>query len=154
MNFAQKKVLSVAAGLASIVFTIVSVCTATYAWFAMNNTVSATGMSVRCKESDAPINLTYDVLKFNDDTKLGVSFGQTPTAIELPEYDSYISKKNEYANVISVRNIDGKRYSNGPAEGLNSSIKTIIKDACGYQNFERFRKRVLLILRDKKDPSH
>lgn len=100
MNFAQKKVLSVAAGLASIVFTIVSVCTATYAWFATNNTVTASGMSVRCKESDAPINLTYDVLKFDDDTKLGVSYGQTPAAIELPEYDSYISKKNEYANVI------------------------------------------------------
>lgn len=62
--------------------------------------------------------------------------------------------KEEIANAISVRNIDGKRYSNGPAEGLNNSIKTIIKDACGYQNFERFRKRVLLILRDKKDPSH
>lgn len=100
MNFAQKKVLSVAAGLASIVFTIVSVCTATYAWFATNNTVSASGMSVRCKDNDAPINLTYDVLKFNDDTKLGESYGQTPAAIELPEYDSYISKKNEYANVI------------------------------------------------------
>ncbi len=100
MNFAQKKVLSVAAGLASIVFTIVSVCTATYAWFATNNTVTASGMSVRCKESDAPINLTYDVLKFDDDTKLGVSYGQTPAAIELPEYDRYISKKNEYANVI------------------------------------------------------
>lgn len=62
--------------------------------------------------------------------------------------------KAEIVNGISVRNIDGKRYSNGPAEGLNNSIKTIIKDACGYQNFERFRKRVLLVLRDKKDPSH
>lgn len=100
MNFAQKKVLSVAAGLASIVFTIVSVCTATFAWFSTNEQVSATGMNVRCADASSPINLTYDVLKFDDDTKLGVSYGQTPAAIELPEYDSYISKKNEYANVI------------------------------------------------------
>jgi len=62
--------------------------------------------------------------------------------------------KSEIANAISVRYIDGKRYSNGPAEGLNSSIKTIIKDANGYKNFERFRKRALLILRDKKDLPH
>lgn len=100
INFAQKKVLSIAAGLASIVFTIVSVCTATVAWFSINNNVDATGMRVRCADPDTPITLTYDVLKFDDNTKLGVSYGQTPAAIVLPEYDSYISKKNEYANVI------------------------------------------------------
>ena len=131
MNFAQKKVLSVAAGLASIVFTIVSVCTATYAWFAMNNTVSATGMSVRCKESDAPINLTYDVLKFNDDTKLGVSFGQTPTAIELPEYDSYISKKNEYANVIL-------RFEATFSEGLATTDYVAFDIDCSAELFRTF----------------
>jgi len=68
--------------------------------------------------------------------------------------NTYHKWRYEITNAITVRNIDGKRYSNGPAEGLNNSIKTIIKDANGYQNFERFRKRVLLILRDKKDPSH
>lgn len=100
MNFAQKKVLSIAAGIASIGFTIVSVCTATVAWFAINQNVTATGMSIRCADNEPPIDLTYDVLKFDDDTKLGTSYGQTPSAIELPEYDSYISKKNEYANVV------------------------------------------------------
>jgi len=100
MNFAQKKVLSIAAGIASIGFTIVSVCTATMAWFAINRNVTATGMNIRCADSQPPINLIYDVLKFNDDTKLGTSYGQTPSEIELPEYDSYISKKNEYANVV------------------------------------------------------
>lgn len=68
--------------------------------------------------------------------------------------NTYKKRKVEIANAITVKNIDGKRYSNGPAEGLNNSIKTIIKDANGYKNFERFRKRALLILRDKKDPSH
>lgn len=67
--------------------------------------------------------------------------------------NTYEKWKNEIANAISAKRDDGKRYSNGPAEGLNSSIKTIIKDANGYKNFERFRKRALLILRDRKDPS-
>lgn len=67
---------------------------------------------------------------------------------------TYQKWKIEIANAITVRNENGKRYSNGPAEGLNNAIKTIIKDANGYKNFERFRKRTLLILRDKKDPSH
>ena len=37
--------------------------------------------------------------------------------------------------------------SNGIAEGINNVIKTIIKDAYGFHNFERFRKRALLLLR-------
>ena len=68
--------------------------------------------------------------------------------------NTYAKWKAEIANAITVKNQEGKRYSNGPAEGLNNAIKTIIKDANGYRNFERFRKRALLILRDRKDPSH
>ena len=59
----------------------------------------------------------------------------------------------EIANAITVKNMNGKRYSNGPAEGLNNAIKTIIKDANGYRNFERLRKRILLVLNYGKDPS-
>lgn len=68
--------------------------------------------------------------------------------------NTYHKWRNEIANAITVRNIDGKRYSNGPAEGLNNAIKTLIKDANGYKNFERFRKRVLLILGKKKCSPH
>ena len=37
-------------------------------------------------------------------------------------------------------------YTNAIAEGLNSQLKTIIKSAYGYHNFERFRKRAMLIM--------
>lgn len=37
------------------------------------------------------------------------------------------------------------RYSNSIAECINNKLKTIVKDANGYRNFIRFRKRVLLI---------
>ena len=41
------------------------------------------------------------------------------------------------------------RFHNGVAEGNNNTIKTVQKSAYGYHNFERFRKRVLLILSAK-----
>lgn len=43
------------------------------------------------------------------------------------------------------------KYTNALAEGLNNQLKTIIKNAYGYNNFERFRKRALLIMSHKKD---
>ncbi|MCH3909118.1 MAG: transposase [Bacilli bacterium] len=41
---------------------------------------------------------------------------------------------------------DGVRITNGIAEAINNVIKTIIKSAYGYRNFDRFRKRVMLIV--------
>lgn len=67
--------------------------------------------------------------------------------------ETYFRWRVEIANAITCKNVDGKRFSNGPAEGLNNAIKTLIKDANGYKNFERFRKRILLLLGKRKDPS-
>lgn len=50
--------------------------------------------------------------------------------------------KDKKGNFIIVK----KRLSNGPMEGCNSRIKCIIKNANGYRNFERFRKRVFFSL--------
>ena len=38
------------------------------------------------------------------------------------------------------------KYTNAIAEGLNNQLKTILKNAYGYHNFERFRKRAMLIM--------
>jgi transposase len=51
-----------------------------------------------------------------------------------------------------ARNQSGEHFSNGVAEGLNNQIKTIKKLANGYDNFGRFRKRVLLALTYSKKP--
>lgn len=67
--------------------------------------------------------------------------------------NTYWKWRVEIANAITIRNESGNRYSNGPAEGLNNGIKTIIKDGNGYRNLDRLRKRILLILRKGKDPS-
>lgn len=48
---------------------------------------------------------------------------------------------NAYSN-------DAKRnhYSNAIAECINNQLKTILKTAYGYRNFERFRKRAMLLI--------
>ena len=57
--------------------------------------------------------------------------------------------KNSFITInVTIKDKDGnykvvkKRLSNGPMEGCNSRIKCIIKNANGYRNFDRFRKRV------------
>ena len=66
---------------------------------------------------------------------------------------TYKEWRHEIANALHYKNELNKRYSNGPAEGLNNSIKTVIKDANGYRNFERFRKRLMLVVNKGKDPA-
>lgn len=62
---------------------------------------------------------------------------------------SYEKWRIEIADGLA-RNQTGKHYSNGIAESINNNLKTIIKVSYGYHNFERFRKRCMLISRYKK----
>ena len=58
---------------------------------------------------------------------------------------SYHKWRYEIANAFS-KTQNNIRYHNGVAETINNHIKSITKAAYGYQNFERFRKRCMLIL--------
>ena len=49
-----------------------------------------------------------------------------------------------------AKNQTGRRFSNAIAENNNSHIQKIINVAYGYENFDRFRARVMLILTYKK----
>ena len=73
------------------------------------------------------------------------------TGIELLETVgiSYTKFRVEIANGLA-KNQTGKYYSNGVAESINNSVSTIIKVSNGYKDFERFRKRCMLISRYKK----
>lgn len=55
--------------------------------------------------------------------------------------------KQEIINSFDI--VDNRRISNGPIESVNSRIKLIKRNANGYRNFERFRKRVLYSLNRK-----
>ena len=57
---------------------------------------------------------------------------------------SYYKWRVEIANGFT-KNQYHVHISNGIAESINNNIKTIIKSAYGYRNFNRFRKRCMLI---------
>lgn len=63
---------------------------------------------------------------------------------------SYTKWAAEIANGLAY-NQSSRRFSNSIAECLNNHIETIIRISYGYHNFERFRKRVMLIRTYKKD---
>lgn len=63
---------------------------------------------------------------------------------------TYRKWSGEIASGLS-KSQSGRRYTNGIAESINNRLKTIIKSAYGYRNFERFRKRALMIITYKKD---
>lgn len=62
---------------------------------------------------------------------------------------SYKKWRIEIADGMA-KNQTGKTYSNGVAESINNTLKTIIKCAYGYHNFDRFRRRAMIISRYKK----
>ena len=63
----------------------------------------------------------------------------------LEEFRTFGNLLNRWK--INIKNsfirVNGKRLSNGPMEGINSRIKTIMKSANGFRNFNRFRNRVI-----------
>ncbi len=61
---------------------------------------------------------------------------------------TYKKWKYEIINAFT-ENARNLRLTNAIAEGMNNKIKTIIKIANGFTNFDRFRKRLLLVFRYK-----
>lgn len=66
----------------------------------------------------------------------------------IEEFNSVVSTlKNWKQEIINSFDLfDNRRISNGPVESVNSRIKLIKRNANGYRNFNRFRKRVLYSL--------
>ena len=64
--------------------------------------------------------------------------------------DTFHKWRYEIANAFT-KNAKQKKYSNAIAECINNQLKTIIKSAYGYHNFERFRKRAMLIITYSKN---
>jgi len=58
---------------------------------------------------------------------------------------TYDKWRVEIANGLA-KNQNNIRYTNGIAESINNHLKTIIKTSYGYHNFDRFRKRSMLII--------
>ena len=121
-------------------------------------------------------DMVFDGVKKYDDLLAGYNilqdlyhYNRNDTFTESLKFIDYISDRligTGYDLLISVgksyrkwrieiadglaKNQTGRYYSNGIAESINNKLKTIIKVSYGYHNFERFRKRAILISRYKK----
>ena len=103
------------------------------------------------KELKEIYDLKHIYQSFNDDSNIDtaeevlsdliVRF-RNHEIIEIKEYGKTLYRwKNEIINSFTKYN--GVRYSNGRLESTNRNIKTIIRNAFGVTNFERFRARVM-----------
>lgn len=87
---------------------------------------------------------TFDeALRFVE--RVAKSLTDSPCEILKSVGRTYRHWRAEIANGLATSQ-NGARITNGIAEAINNVIKTIIKSAYGYRNFERFRKRVMLIV--------
>ena len=99
MNRLQKKIITIAMALANISLTTIVATTATFAWFVNNKVVSASGIEMSIS-ADTGVDLRYEVIKYDDDIKEGISFQGNAENFSLPKYDRYISYNHKYENAI------------------------------------------------------
>lgn len=96
----------------------------------------------------------YEYLNYNADSKTARSafedYLDELSLYRIPEFRklSRTLKKWKLPIIASFNTYEGRRISNGPVESVNSRIKRIKRNASGYGNFDRFRRRVLYSLND------
>lgn len=107
---------------------------------------------------DSELEIAYTLKEsFNDLNKAATSetiesyldsFLNDLRIYNLPEFNNVITSFTKWRQEIinSFDIVDDKRVSNGPIESVNSRIKLIKRNANGYTNFERFKKRILYSL--------
>lgn len=107
MNYLQKKILTIAAGIANIALSLAVAATATFAWFATQNQVTAEAINISTSAPET--TLTWKILSFDDNTKKGVK-STNSADYKLPDYDRFVTSKNEYSNVILRAVVDVSSY--------------------------------------------
>lgn len=85
----------------------------------------------------------YESISFIDFLSKKLINTNNETLIKVGE--TFKKWKKEIANAYTV-NIKKINYTNAIAESINNQLKTIIKSANGYKNFDRFRRRAMLII--------
>ncbi len=100
MNRLQKKIITIALALGNIVLSCVVAATATYAWFkASNATITTQSASTTIKSEAGGSTLQWEILKFDDNEKKGISYRENDEFFLQP-YDQYLTAKNKHTNVI------------------------------------------------------
>ena len=127
MNRHQKKVLSLAAAIANLSFSIAVTGVATYAWYTGNviSRINANETTTNIT-SESSIKLNYDIYKYNYDAKAGTI--RAKTDFVLPEYDDYITDKNIYANIILRAEVEFSYTLDTSAQALIIDITKLTND--------------------------
>lgn len=104
----------------------------------------------RLKEKYREFNLTADYDTCEEEFVMLINEFLDSHLIEFREFGRLLTRwKTEIKN--SFKRIGGRRLSNGAIEGVNSRIKTIIKNANGYSNFFRLRNKIMFSI-NKNEP--
>lgn len=98
MKYRQKKILAIALAIFNISFTTVVASVATVAWFASQANVSVNDSEARIQVPENA-EVDWEVLKYNDDLKAGVS-STNASDFSLQPYDEYLTQKNKNTNVL------------------------------------------------------
>ena len=83
------------------------------------------------------------VKDFNEQKALLSDWIYTAQCYDIPEFKSSIKAISNWFE--SICNALKYNYTNGFTEGCNNKIKVLKRNAYGYQNFNRFRNRILHI---------
>ena len=101
MNRFQKKIMIIAAAICNVSLTLTAAAVATYAWYVTSSEINIDVVSNSAEiTAEKPNDIDFHIYKYDDDLKAGVDKGNSLSQLTLPDYDQYITEKNEYANVI------------------------------------------------------
>ena len=109
MNRFQKKILTIAAGLANIGLALSAAAVATYAWYSTNSAIIQNiNDTISIATSIPESQLTWEILTYDDDEKSGISSNDNRDFFLQP-YDQYLPQKNVYTNAIlrATLNVSG-----------------------------------------------
>lgn len=98
--------------------------------------------------------LLYRILEIDDKKKAEKELKEwieEAQESEIPEFKSTVNTFNRWFKQIA--NSLCQPLTNGFTEGCNNKIKVLKRNAYGYRNFERFRKRILFMFSDPTQKS-
>lgn len=91
----------------------------------------------------------YKILEIDDKDKAVKELKQWIEEAEESEIDEFKSTITAYRNWFpQIKNSLCQPITNGFTEGCNNKIKVLKRNAYGYRNFHRFRKRILFMFTD------
>mgnify|MGYP002517936246 CR=1 FL=1 len=122
----------------------------------------------RTEQDLFPVLQQLLVAKEYDDVEITHGPNEYGKDLVFSEFDTKLGEKEWLAMVVKNKNADMKAfeeggeilrqvklafdypYTNGFTEGCNNKIKVLKRNAYGYRNFNRFRKRILHMFNYKK----